>query len=76
MSLKKALEYIEKEKNTSYYTEGTIDIDKAERACEIAVEDNNIESIFDKILSFYVPDGNSEVFKQKIEQYKSELLSF
>lgn len=35
----------------------------------------NIESVFSKILSFYVLDGNPEVFKQKIEQYKSELLS-
>ena len=35
----------------------------------------NIDNIFSNILSFYVPDGNPEIFKQKIEQYKSELMS-
>ena len=38
-------------------------------------KDINIESIFSNILSFYTPDGNPEIFKKKIEQYKSELLS-
>ena len=39
------------------------------------VSDINTDSIFSNILSFYVADGNSEIFKQKIEQYRSELLS-
>lgn len=39
------------------------------------LNDINIDSIFSNILSFYTPDGNTEAFKEKIEQYKSELLS-
>jgi len=35
----------------------------------------NIDSIFSNILSFHVPDGNPELFKEKIEQYYSEMSS-